>query len=334
MTKQKSAIGKAYVVKLAEESRILRTHRTEKYGDLSQEASSGFSDIAEVIYPLGTSGFQTGTSKDFFSLERATCCISNDSVMAMQLQMRPTAPETIILTGRCVSHNPVDRVHIKGTGLYGLRIAIDGICHAEKNGYLLTGLLSVSIRGITQIENIKLRLCEVIETILTDKLKSAIQEFRKDLNFSKTIPLSPKMLSEASEYINGIPVPTIFDATIIPSVDGSLLPQMQGQLMLNKLEGSHHPTIYITLSTNNATMKPGWSAWMTANDHSSHPTSATAFDEHVLSQEEVGLPKTFEPTSPSSLEEGVEITTEGQRIYVNINPVIKFRQLIWQAENE
>lgn len=332
MAEQRPSLSKAYTVEFVEENKILQILGVASLGNRSQAIPTELSDIVEIIYPIGTPGFQPGTAEDFFSLEQAACFLSDDGVAAMQLQLRPEAPEVFVLTGNWIFRDSIITVHVKGVGLYGLKVEVNGVFHPDTNGeYLLTGLLSIYIRGISQIETIKLKLCEATEMSLTSKIGTALQEFRQSLDFAKTLPTSSKVLSEASEYINGVPVDTIFDTTIIPNIDGHELPPMEGQLMLSKLERSSEPTVYITLATNDDSMMPGWSAWMTANNRSNQFSGT--FDLSTLSPEEVTLPNTIKPVSPIALEAGIEVSVENKQIQISISPAKEFRNLIWQAKN-
>jgi len=326
------AIGKVYTPELDEKSEILKCIGVEEDAYHSEGFSTVVSDIKEVIYPIGIPSFQTGTPRDFLSFQQASWFLSEDGIAVAQLQLRPKAPEILSLTGTWVSCNNVIRLHIENTGLYGLKIAIDGICHAEKNGYLMTGLLSIFIRGMMQVETIKLNLSEETNPTPADSFIPAIQELRQKIDFEQTLPHEQKILSEPSESIGGVPIPMIFDAEIIPTLDGLDLPSMKGQLMLSLVEGLPDPTIRLLLTTEGLAV-PGWSAWNTAIDENMQSVDTAAIAVQASSQVEQTLPNI--PTSSTRIlkERDVEVTAEHGRVHVAISPAGTLRQLVWQAKS-
>lgn len=325
-------VGKVYMPTLEKKSKILRCIGVEEDVYYSNESSTVISDIKEVIYPIGTPGFQTGTPRDFLVFQQASWFLSEDGIAVAQLQLRPKAPETLTLIGTWVSRDKIIRLHIENTGLYGLKIAIDGICHTEENGYLMTGLLSVFIRGITQVENVKLKLSEVKNPTLADYFIPAIREFRQKIDFEKTLPQEQKILSEPSEYIGGVPIPMVFDAEIVPTLDGLELPPMKGQLLLSRVESLTDPTIRLILATEGSAI-PGWSVWATAIDEHIQSTDAMALDVQDSSQVEQILPNVSIPSNRIVQEQGVEVTAENGQIHVEISQAGTFRQLTWQVKN-
>ncbi len=326
------AIGKVYTPTLDKKSEILKCIGGEEDVCRSKESSTITSDIKEVIYPIGTSGFQTGTASDFLSFQQASWFLSEGGIAAVQLQLRPKAPETITLAGSWVFHDKAIRLHIENIGLYGLKIAMDGILHPEKNGYFMTGLLTVSVRGVTQVESVKLNLSEVTNPTPNDGFAPAIQEFRQKIDFEQTLLKNRTILSEPSKSIGGVPLPMNFDVKIMATVDGIELAPMEGQLLLRRAEGLPEPTIHLLLATEGAVV-PGWSAWNTAIDEGVQPIDTITPDAQASSQTEQALSNTSIPSTRVIKQPGVEVTAEDGRIHVAISPAGTLREIVWNAKN-
>jgi len=325
-------VGKLYTPILDQKSEIIKCIGGEEDLCHRKESPTITDDIKEVIYPIGTPGFQTGTSRDFLSFQQASWFLSQDGIAAVQLRLRPKAPETLTLTGTWISRNKIIRLHIENIGLYSLKIAIDGILHPEKSGYLMTGLLTISVRGVTQIESVKLTLSEVANLTPNDGFAPAIQEFRQKIDFEKTLLKERAILSEPTESIGKIPLPMDFDAEITATVDGIELAPVQGQLLLRRAEGLPDPTIHLLIATEGAVV-PGWSVWNTANNESVQYEDTTTPEANTSSEAGKVLPNIPIPSTRVSKEPGVEVTAENGRIHVTINSTGTLRQMVWQAKN-
>mgnify|MGYP003373720203 CR=1 FL=1 len=324
--------GKLYTPMLDQKSEIIKCIGGEEDLCHRKESPTITADIKEVIYPIGTPGFQTGTSKDFLSFQQASWFLSQDGIAAVQLRLRPKAPETLTLTGTWISRNKIIRVHIENTGLYGLKIAMDGVLHPEKSGYLMTGLLTISVRGVTQIESVKLTLSEVTNLTPNDGFAPAIQEFRQKIDFEQTLLKERAILSEPTESIGRIPLPMDFDAEITATVDGIELAPVKGQLLLRRAEGLHDPTIHLLIATEGAVV-PGWSVWNTANNESVQYEDTTTPEANTSAEAGKVLPNIPIPSTRVFKEPGVEVTAENERIHVAINSTGTLRQMVWQAKN-
>jgi len=294
--------GRLYTPELIQEANILKLAGAGN--DLSENKHLPVipADIKDVIYPMGVSGLKPKMSEPFVSLQPASWFFSQDGISVVQLRLRPKAPEIFTLTGRLTKINRATRLHVETTGLYGLKIALDGILQPGKTGYYMTGFLTASVRGITQIESIKLSLAEEANPALTENLTTAVQRFQESDRFKQSLLHQHRAVSEPSETIGGVSLPMDFDIRIIPTVDGTKLEPMNGQLLLRRSGSSPEPGIQVLLSTSGS-VSPGWSMWMT----------------------ETG--KTSE-----SKEQGVRVAAENSNIRVSIIPVGYPRQIGWQTK--
>ncbi len=295
--------GKIYTPELAKQSDTL------KYIGRGQDISNGKqlleipADIKGVIYPIGASGLQANTTEPFLRLQQASWFFRHDGTAAVQLRLRPQSPEIVTLTGKLMPSGKATRLHVENTGLYGLRIALDGILKPSKSGFQMIGFLTIYIRGITQVESIKLSLKETEDHTLVDSLTSAIQQFEEKDQLEKKILSEQKLLSEPSDSVGGVSLPMTFDVKIMATLDGNQLEPMNGQLLLQRAERIPEPTIDLSLVTSGPVI-PGWSAWHTVRDKKIQTT-----------------------------QEDIKITAQNSRIDVSISPIGAPRQMQWFARS-
>ncbi len=282
----------------------------------------------KYIYPVGTPGF--------LSFERAQWVLTADNIVVTQLSLtRPNSPENITLAGILGKYNEVFSLHMEGTGLYGLRISMDGVLYPNNSGYRIIGVFTAAIQDARHIERVDINLSN-LSTISNlppnNWANPIIENVRQKKILEQAISEEKILLSQPIEWISGVPVPSNFDTTLKVKIDGIDFPPMKGQLLLHRVEGLTDPKIGLILTTEGP-LVPGWSTWITSPDISlgSDPTS-------IVSESFIQQPSKFAPlvSRSKAIQEfnenkecGVEVTAENGHIHVKITPTPFFRQISW-----
>ena len=309
-----SMAGKLYTPKLIKEATAVKLIGAGRDLSDSKHLPVIPADIKDVIYPMGVSGLWSKKSEPFISLKKGSWFFSQDGIAVIQLQLRPNAPEVLSLTGKLTKINNSTRLHAETRGLYGLKVTLDGILQPTKTSYLVSGFLTTSVRGITQIEQFDVSLSEEANPVLSENLTTAVQRFQETDRLKQALLKERRLLSEPSETIGGVSLPITFDVNIVPTIDNKKLDPMKGQLLLWRSESTSEPNIQVSLSTTGS-VSPGWSTWR---------TSSVSSDWNMLTAKA--------GNTSDRKEQGVRVAAENSNIRVSITPVGYPRDFLWQTK--
>jgi len=280
---------KSFTAHLTEE-RILFASNS---GSLAHDALSA--DILR-IYPIGQSSA---------AFENATWVFSPDGLAATRIEVpHAQIPQTIFLVGEWGGHGDIKQTHLAGEGQHGLSMTLDGVLRPAQPGYLFDGILCVSVRGAHHIEHIVLDLSKPSSAPVDQRTAIAIATARTLKSAVPGTDGNSKLLSEPSEMIGGVPVPSEFDVMLKVKVDGVDAGVMKGKLLINKESSSKDSQLTLILATSGEVV-PGWSGWVTA----SHSVSETS-EGNVLAP-------------------GVAVSARDGSLRVDISHASQMRNLSW-----
>lgn len=266
-------------------AQVLET--TVLFQDLKKASNDTQADVKQV-YPMeGTTGIRF-TDADWV--------LSHDGTAAMRVPSPMTNhPGSLTVSGSWGEHAGDFSIHLTGRGPRDLRITLDGLFEAQGGAVVFDGMWTASLRGIHQVERVRLRL--VPTTNEAGWAAAALQAERTALAQRHEAIGNDRALSEPTAWIGGVPVPTGFDLTLDVILDGVTLPPMTGQLLLSAVQGTGEPRVAVTLTTTGAGV-PGWSGWVS------------------------------ELAEPS-----VTVTAANGVLTIGIVPTSGFRNLFWYARN-
>jgi hypothetical protein len=226
--------------------------------------------------------------------------VASDGIATVQLELpRTEGPkEAVTLNGTWETRNGVTQLHMAGTGLYGLKIAMNGLLHPSDDGLRMAGVFTATVRGAHHVERVVLHLAQVSNPTPNEWAVASIEGFRQSRALEQSLRREDRPLSEPTEWIGGVPVPTNYDAKLKVKLDGAELAPMAGQLLLSRVEGSAGPTIGLTIATEGPVVR-GWSGWVT------------------------------NPESGKNPQPGVAVTASNGRIRIEISTATPFQQISW-----
>lgn len=270
---EKTVINEIYETKSIEQDSIL-------YKYLPKYSKSNKNIVADinVIYPVGDP-----LSKRF---KEAELMLSSDNLAAVQLALlKDNLPQYFLLVGTRVTQNGFIQLHVNGTEEHGLKITIDGVLQPNKSGFYLDGIFTASIRGARHIEHIVLQLGKNTTSPETKwpLLEMGINGIRDRMTLNQSLSENEHLLSEPTEWIGGVPVPSRFDVKMMVKLDGNNRKKIDGTLLLDKIEGLTEPTVGIFL----APKGPFSSVWrisksaITPGQHSRPSINMTTNSGHI-----------------------------------------------------
>lgn len=281
----------------------LTTHveqRQVKYSDMAIEQEKSLSSVNDditYVYPVGTPGFLT--------FDNAKWIVASDGIATVQLCLpRTLAPvEMITLSGIWETIHGITRMHLTGTGLYGMRIAFDGVLLSDDKPLSINGIFTVTVRGARHVEQVTIRLDQLHDTVVDEWGTASINGFRKSRELQQSIGREYRLLSEPSEWIGGVPVPVNYDARLKVSIDRSAEVALDGTLLIRKEKGSGGQGLSIFVATEGPVIN-GWSGW-----------------------------DMIESVTGTKQDKGVTVKASGGHIHVDISKVASFRNMSWWTRN-
>jgi hypothetical protein len=239
---------KSFTAHLTEE-RILFASNS---GSLAHDALSA--DILR-IYPIGQSSP---------ALENAFWVFSPDGFVATRIELpHAQLPQAVFLVGEWGRHGDIEQAHLAGEGQHGLSMTLDGVLRPAQPGYMFDGILCVSVRGAHHIEHVVLDLSKPSSAPVDQRTAVAIETARYLKSAAPDTDGNSKLLSEPSEMVGGVPVPSEFDVVLKVKLDGVDAGAMKGKLLINKENSLKDSQLTLTLATSGEVV-PGWSGWITA----------------------------------------------------------------------
>ncbi|HWQ41466.1 MAG TPA: CHAT domain-containing protein [Desulfosporosinus sp.] len=212
--------------------------------------------------------------------------LSSDNFAAVQFALlKDNLPQYFLLVGTRVTQNGFIQLHVTGTEEHGLKITIDGVLQPNKSGFYLDGIFTASIRGARHIEHIVLKLGKNTNSPETKwpLLEMGINGIRDRMTLNQSLSENEHLLSEPTEWIGGVPVPSRFDVKMMVKLDGNNRKKIDGTLLLDKIEGLTEPTVGIFL----APKGPFSSVWrisksaITPGQHSRPSINMTTNSGHI-----------------------------------------------------
>ena len=256
--------GTAYTTTDVEQSQVIYSH-LPKASKLSLDCL--YEDIRRV-YPID--------KPRFISFNYATWIVASDGIATVQLELpRTEGPrEVVTLNGTWETRNGVTQLHMAGTGLYGFKIAMDGLLHPNDDGLRMDGVFIATVRGAHHVERVALHLAQVSNPTPNEWAVASIEGFRQG-RAQESLRREGHPLSEPTAWVGGVPVPTNYDAKLKVKLDGAELAPMAGHLSLTRVEGLTEPTIGLTISTDGPVVR-GWNGWIIGSELVKHPQSGVA----------------------------------------------------------
>lgn len=257
--------------------------------------SSVNEDIA-YVYPVGKPGF--------LAFDNARWIVAADGIASVQLRLpRTWAPEeTVILNGTWETIHGVTRMHLTGNGLYGMKIAFDGVFLPDDKPLVINGIFTVAVRGAKHVEQVTLRLEQSRDPVVDQWEAANIDGFRKIRALQESMKQKYRLLSEPSEWIGGVPVPVNYDAKLKVSIDSSAEVALDGKLLISNEKGFGSQNLSILIATDGPVVN-GWSGWVT---------------EDIIGTKQ---------------DKGVTVKASDGHIHVDISRVSSFRNMNWYIQN-
>jgi|GEM_PF-3154578 len=278
-------------------TRVEQRHVEYSEMPIGQEKSlSSVNEDIAYVYPVGKPGF--------LAFDNARWIVPADGIASVQLRLpRTWAPEeTVILNGTWEVIHGITRMHLTGNGLYGLKIAFDGVLLSNKSQLNIKGIFTVSVREARHVEQVTLCLEQSNNTVIDEWAVSSIEGFRQIRAQQQSISQERRLLSEPSELIGSVPVPVNYDAKLKVSIDSSAEVALDGKLLISKEKGSGSQNLSILIATDGPVVN-GWSGWVT------------------------------EDISRTNQDKGVTVKASGGHIHVDISRVSSFRNMNWYIQN-
>ncbi|OQW91977.1 MAG: hypothetical protein BWK78_03050 [Thiotrichaceae bacterium IS1] len=307
---------------IAQSEIVLPKSQDSNFNKASSDDIKALVEDIKLIYPIGEE-----LSKHF---KKAEWILTSDGIAVVQLELSKTNPPKILtLKGTWGSQNGITQLHVIGRETHGLKIAIDSVLQPSNSGFRMDGIFTASVRDARQVEKIVLNLGQNLNPSENKWGDSIIDEARKAKALKQSSIEEKQLLTEPTEWIGGVPVPTIFDVDIIVKLDGTQLKPMKGQLLLDKAEGLAELTVDVMLTTGGVVV-PGWSAWVTED------TASSKFDLSILSKAGKLSPSVGQTSQTvTALESNkhkntdVKVTTNGGHIQVVITSPPPFGNIHW-----
>jgi CHAT domain-containing protein len=284
--------------------RVYLTTRLEqrevKYSDMPIEQEKSLSSVnADItyVYPVGRPGF--------LAFDNAKWIVASDGVATVQLCLpRTWAPvEMITLSGIWETIHGITRMHLTGTGLYGMRIAFDGVLLSDDKPLSINGIFTVTVRGARHVEQVILRLEQSFDTVVDKWEAASIDGFRKNRELQQSMRQEYRLHSEPSEWIGGVPVPVNYDAKMRVSIDSSAEVALDGTLLISNEKGSGSKNLSILIATEGPVVN-GWSGW-----------------------------DMMEAVTGTKQDKGMTVKASDGHIHVDISMVRSFRNMKWYIQN-
>jgi len=259
----------------------------------SEESLAHINEDIKKVYPIGTPGF--------LAFNNAVWIVTSDGIVMVQLGLPRSEElkEKIILTGTWETQDGITRLHMYGTGLYGLQVTLDGLLQPRQEGWYMDGLFTATVRGARHIEGVRLLLEQASLPALNEWEVTNLEGFRQSRELEQSRHSDDRqILSEPAEWIGGVPLPTDFDTELKVKIDGVELEPMSGQLLLSRANGDDGSTIALTFVTEGPVVN-GWSGWV------------------------------IDPGSGKNSQSNLTVTVVNGEVHADISKVTGFQQLSW-----
>lgn len=279
-------------------TRVEQRHVEYSEMPIGQEKSlSSVNEDIAYVYPVGKPGF--------LAFDNARWIVAADGIASVQLRLpRTWAPEeTVILNGTWETIHGVTRMHLTGNGLYGMKIAFDGVFLPDDKPLVINGIFTVAVRGAKHVEQVTLRLEQSRDPVVDQWEAANIDGFRKIRALPESMKQKYRLLSEPSEWIGGVPVPVNYDAKLKVSIDSSAEVALDGKLLISNEKGFGSQNLSILIATDGPVVN-GWSGW-------------------EMTEDIIGTKQ----------DKGVTVKASDGHIHVDISRVSSFRNMNWYIQN-
>jgi hypothetical protein len=264
----------------------------------------------QALFPFGNLG------REWFAAARWT--LGEADATLVTLPPRGLLGE-VTLTGKREVRGGRTELHLGFWSPRGATLTLDGELIPERKGFRIDAVFVALARGARHLERLTARLEVAPDTPVgpgdRDLLERAAQ--------AEEAATTPPLTTEPSTVSRGVPVPTIYDLTIVGRTEAGAFGPLPGVLLLMSAAQGDVQPLTVTLATSGKIVN-GWSVWNSHRD-AGHQAKAPPPG-----------PPGANTTTPGDrpAESGVQVELPGQgQVVLRIAPTGTMRSMTWFLGN-